>query len=143
MTPWTVAHQAPLSIEFSRQEYWYELILFSRRSSQPKDRTHVSCIGRQILYQQRHLGSWLTDCIPIQNKKFKKDKGSFCLRVSLVVQAIKNLPATQETQVQSLGREDPLEKELETHSSTLAWRIPWTEKPGGLQFIWSQRAGQD
>ena len=46
---------------------------------------------------------------------------------------VKNLPAKQETWVQSLGQEDPLEKEMATHSSILAWRIPWTEEPGGLQ----------
>ena len=45
---------------------------------------------------------------------------------------VKNMPAMQETQVQSLGQENPLEKETETHSSSFAWRIPWTEKPGGL-----------
>ena len=49
---------------------------------------------------------------------------------SLVVQMVKSLPAIQETWVQSLGREDPLEKEMATHSSILAWRIPWTEEPG-------------
>ena len=48
---------------------------------------------------------------------------------------VKNLPAMQETQVQSLGREDPLEKGMATHSSMLAWRIPWTEEPGGIQTI--------
>ena len=47
---------------------------------------------------------------------------------------VKNLPATQETQVQSLGQEDPLEKEMATRSSILAWKIPWTEEPGGLQY---------
>ena len=52
-------------------------------------------------------------------------------RASLVAQMVKNLPAMQETQVQSLGQEDPLEKEMATHSSILAWRIPWTEEPGG------------
>ena len=52
---------------------------------------------------------------------------------------VKNPPATQETQVQSLGQEDPLEKEMVTHSSILAWRIPQTEEPGGLQSIGSQR----
>ena len=62
-------------------------------------------------------------------------------RASLVAQMVKNLPAVQETQVQSLGREDPLEKEMVTHSSTLAWRIPWTEEPGGLQLMGSQRVG--
>ena len=52
---------------------------------------------------------------------------------SLVAQRLKRLPAMWETWVRSLGREDPLEKEMATHSSILAWRIPWTEKPGGLQ----------
>ena len=51
---------------------------------------------------------------------------------SLIAQSVKNLPAVQETQVQVLGWEDPLEKEMVTHSSMLAWRIPWTEEPGGL-----------
>ena len=51
----------------------------------------------------------------------------------------KNLPAMQETQVQLLGQEDPLEKEMASHSSTLAWRIPWTEEPGGLQTMGWQR----
>ena len=54
---------------------------------------------------------------------------------SLVAQMVKRLSAVQETWVQSLGREDPLEKEIATHSSTLAWRIPWTEEPGRLQSM--------
>ena len=58
---------------------------------------------------------------------------------SLVAQMIKRLPTMRETQVQSLGREDPLEKEMETHSSALAWTIPWTEEPGRLQSMGSQR----
>ena len=57
---------------------------------------------------------------------------------SLVAQMVKNLPAMQETRVRSLGQEDSLEKGMATHSSILAWRIPWTEEPGGLQFIGSQ-----
>ena len=56
-----------------------------------------------------------------------------------MAQKVKNLPAVQETQVQSLGWEDPLEKEMTIHSSILAWRILWTEEPGGLQSMWSQR----
>ena len=56
-----------------------------------------------------------------------------------VAQMVKNLPALQETQVQSLGQEDPLEEEMATHSSILAWRIPWTEEPGGLKSMGSQR----
>ena len=62
---------------------------------------------------------------------------------SLVAQLVKNLPATQETQVQSLGGEDPLEKEMATHSSILVWKIPWTEESGGLQSMGLQRAGHD
>ena len=58
---------------------------------------------------------------------------------SLVAQNVKRLPAMQETWVQALSRKDPLEKEMATHSSILAWRIPWTEEPGGLQSTGSQR----
>ena len=56
---------------------------------------------------------------------------------------VKNLSAMQETQVLSLGQEDPLEKELATHSSILVWRIPWTEEPGGLQSMGSQKVRHD
>ena len=62
---------------------------------------------------------------------------------SLLAQRVKNLPSMQETQVQSLGWEDPLEKGMATHSSILAWRIPWTEEPGRLQSMGSQRVGYD
>ena len=56
---------------------------------------------------------------------------------------VKNLPAMQETHVQSLGWEDPLEKEMATHSSILTWRIPWKEEPGRLQYMGSQRVRYD
>ena len=62
---------------------------------------------------------------------------------SLVSQLVKNLPAIQETWAQSPGREDPLEKEMATHSSTLAWRIPWTEELGKPQSTGSKRVGHD
>ena len=66
--------------------------------------------------------------------------GNYCTEGAfLVAQTVKNLPAMQETGVQSLGQEDPLEKRMGTHSSILAWRIPWTEEPGGLQSIGSHR----
>ena len=64
-------------------------------------------------------------------------------KTSLVAQTVKHLPTMWETWVRSLGREDPLEKEMATHSSTLAWKIPWTEKPGKLQSMGSQRVGHD
>ena len=62
---------------------------------------------------------------------------------SLVAQRLKHLPVMRETWVQSLGQEDSLKKEMASRSSILAWRIPWREKPGGLQSIASQRAGHD
>ena len=58
---------------------------------------------------------------------------------SLVAQTVKNLPTMWETRVQFLGQEDPLEKEMATHSIILAWKIPWTEEPGGLQPMESHR----
>ena len=60
-----------------------------------------------------------------------------------MAQTVKNLPAVLGTQVRSLGWEDPLEKEMATHSGILAWRIPWTEEPGGLQSMKLQRVGHD
>ena len=65
------------------------------------------------------------------------------LRTSLVAQRVKCLPSMQETWVWSLGGEDPLEKEMATHSSILAWKTPWMEKPGGLQSMESQRVVHD
>ena len=64
-------------------------------------------------------------------------------RTSLIAQLVKNLPAMQETRVRFLGREDPLEKETATRSSIVAWRISWTEEPGGLQSMELQRAGHN
>ena len=60
-----------------------------------------------------------------------------------MAQMVKNLLAMQEAQVQSLGQEDPLEKEMATHSSILVWKIPWTKEPGGLWSIGLQRIGHD
>ena len=68
-----------------------------------------------------------------KNKLVKID-----IRASRVAQTVKNLPSMQETQVRSLGREDPLKKGMPAPSSILAWRIPWTEETGGLQFTGSQ-----
>ena len=61
----------------------------------------------------------------------------------LVAQMVKRLPAMWETRIQSLGREDLLEKEMATDSSILAWKVPWTEKPGGLQSMRSQKVRHD
>ena len=65
------------------------------------------------------------------------------IHASLMAQRLKCLPAMRKTWVRSLGREDPLEKEMATHSSILAWRIPWTEEPGGPQSTGSQRVGHN
>ena len=65
------------------------------------------------------------------------------LGASLVAQTLKNLPAMQEIWVRSLSQEDPLEKKMATHSSILAWETPWTEEPGGLQSMGSQRVRHD
>ena len=65
------------------------------------------------------------------------------MTASLVAQTVKTLPTVQETQVLSLGQDDPLEKGLATHSSILAWRIPRAEEPGGLQSLESQRVGHN
>ena len=70
---------------------------------------------------------------PLQVSGFKSPK-----KTSLVAQTVKRLPTMRETQVQSLGWEDLLAKEMATHSGILAWRIPWTEEPGGLQSMGSQ-----
>ena len=64
-------------------------------------------------------------------------------KASLIAQMVNNLPAVQETWVQSLGQEDPLEKEMATHSSILTWKIPWTEELSGLQSMGSQSVRHD
>ena len=80
---------------------------------------------------------------PITSFNIANDILSLVLQNSLVAQRVKHLPSMQETWVRSLGGEDPLEKEMATHSSTLAWKTPWMEKPGGLQSMESQRVGHD
>ena len=68
---------------------------------------------------------------------------TYIIRTSLVAQMVNRLPTRRENRVLYLGQEDPLEKEMATHSSTPVWRILWTEKPGGLQSMGSQRGGHD
>ena len=80
-------------------------------------------------------------CLGLPHNKFE----NHCLQfwASLLAQTVKNLPAMRETWVRSLGWEDPLEEGMATHSSILAWRIPWIEEPGGLLSMGSQRVGHD
>ena len=73
----------------------------------------------------------------------KELSASLDIRTSLVAQTVKRLSTMWETWVRALGREDPLEKEMAIHSSTIAWKIPWTEEPGRLQSMGSQRVGHD
>ena len=73
----------------------------------------------------------------------KRDYLTLSTRTSLVAQTIKRLSTMRETRVPSLGQEDPLEKEMAIHSSTIAWKIPWTEEPGRLQSMVLQRVGHD
>ena len=81
-------------------------------------------------YKMISFSQKLQGCIYYKSKQWS----------SLVAQLVKNLPAVQETRLRSLGREDPLEKEMATHSSTVARKIPWTEEPGGLQSVGSQES---
>ena len=69
--------------------------------------------------------------------------GYYKILASLVAHVVKRLPVMRKTRVRSLGWEDPQEKEMAIHSSTLAWKIPWTEESGGLQSMGSQRVGHD
>ena len=94
-----------------------------RPQDSPGKNSGVSC---RFLLHLKHLGI-----------------GISLYRASLVAQRLKRLPAVWETWVRSLGWEDALEKEMATHSSMLAWRIPWMEDPGGLQSTGSQRFGHD
>ena len=86
---------------------------------------------------------FLNDCILDHEVSLNKFQKADTLQVwaSLVAQMVKHLPAMKETWVQSLCRKDPLEKEMATHSSTFAWKITWTEEPGRLQSMGSQRVG--
>ena len=139
--PWTVACQAPLSVGFSRQEYWSGLPFppgdlpdpgikppSPASLTLPADSVLPGHLGSlEISYEWSHMICGL--CVWFL--PFSILFSSFV--ASLVAQRLKRLPAVQETQVPSLGREDPLEKEMAPDFNTLAWKIPWMEEPGGLQ----------
>ena len=111
--------------------------------------------GLQSLGSQRIGHNWTTCTAPHYSFTFIKRLfsssslsaitvvSSAYLRASLVAQMVKNLPAMQETQLWSLGWEDPLEKEMATHSSILTWEIPWRKECGELQSMGLQRVGED
>ena len=113
-----------------------------------------SGVGSSVGYEQLKQAGLLKALLCLSHTLFyyniilqsppKGKKESFPFEgASLVAQRLKRLPAMWETWVRSLGQEDPLEKEKATHSSILAWRIPWTEEPGRLQSVGSQRVGHD
>ena len=121
-------------------------------SSHPSWQVHVSSLGKK----GKHRVGTNTWSIPAHTEflitspptTFRSDHAYLhvwptSVRASLVAQPIKNLPTMQETWVQSLGWEDPLEEEMATHFSILAWRIPWIEEPGRLQSMGSQRIRHD
>ena len=83
--------------------------------------------------------------LTMYKKKYKHSQVEFIagMKGSLVAQTVKRLSMMRETRVRSLGWEDPLEKEMAIHSSTIAWKIPWTKEPGRLQSMGSQRVGHD
>ena len=114
-------------------------ISFSKGSSPPRDRTQVSRIAG------RHFTIWATrevaQIFPCSHLYWSIN--DYTTRASLVAQRLKRLPGMWETRVRFLGQEDPLKKEMATHSSNLAWRIPWREEPGRLQSMGSQRVGHD
>ena len=144
--PWTVVYQAHLSMEFSRQQYW---------SGQPfpspgdlpnpgiKPRYPASPALVEGLLTTESSGKPITFVINLKTYGHLLHVRLHLDWASLMAQSVKNLPVVQETRVQSLRREAPLEKAIATHSSVLAWRIPWTEGPGGLQSTGSQKARHD
>ena len=103
------------------------------------DRGTWRAIVHRLTKSQTHLNDFLCSVRNIWTNNAR------CVFVwtSLVAQMVKHLSMMWETQVRSLGWEDPLEKEMAIHSSTLAWKIPWTEEPGRLQSMGSQRVGHD
>ena len=86
---------------------------------------------------------WITDFLLVYSFFSFLLSLTYTYHPNTVAQMVKNPPAMQETRVRSLGQEDPLEKGMATHSSILAWRIPWTEEAGGLQSMGSQRVGHN
>ena len=120
MTPWTVAHQAPLSMGYTRLEYWNGLP-FPSPGCLPNPEIKTGSPALQA------------NSIPTE---------PVIQYIYMVAQMVKCLSTMRGTQVQSLGGED-LKKEMATHSSILAWKIPWMEEPGRLQSMGSQRIRHD
>ena len=117
-------------MEFSRPEYWS-----GQPFPSPGDLPNPGIEPRSSALREGSL--------PAEPQEKLKNTGMGSLSLSLVAQRLKRLPGMQKTRVRSLCQEDPLEKEMATHSSTLAWKIPWREEPGTLQSLGSQRVRHD
>ena len=127
------ASGAPLFSSSSTEASLYWALSTATCSAQASSaRYHLNSSSRASLVVQ-----WISIklCLPV--------KGTQVWSLVQVAQMVKCLPAVRESPVRSLSREDPLEKEMATHSSTLPWKIPWTEEPGRLQPVGSQRVGHD
>ena len=139
MTLWTIAYQAPLSVKLSRQEYGSGLPFHS-----PGDLLDPGIESRSPMLQ--------ADSLPTEPPGYKTKQETMLLNICTLVcvmelpqvaQWSRIYPPMQAMRIQSLGQEDLLEEGTATHSSILAWRILWTEKPVGLQSTGSQRVGHD
>ena len=122
------------------------ILILSQRFEGPGDRLGIFFKAFMYLKASQNLGRSRarSPVLWISHLAIERHWGSLiipflCLGTSLTAQLVKNLPAMQETWVGFLGQEDPMEKEVATHSSSLAWGIPWTEEPCGLQSMGSQR----
>ena len=116
-----LARQSPLSMGFSRQEYWSGLLFPSLRDlPYPRIEPRSPALQANALTSEPPGNIYICICFYT------------VIWASLVAQLVKHLPAMQETPVWFLGWEDPLEKEMATHSSILAWKTPWMEEPGRL-----------
>ena len=146
------------STSLTVKERWHKTTVRNHHIHQLAGPKQKSSLAQSVVNHHNPGGLWCTKppellCTAAKNIKwyhFEKKFGSFLhlhfdleSGASLVAQMVKNLPAIQETWVWSLGRENTLKEEMATYSSILAWTIPWTEEPGGLQSIGSQRVGQD
>ena len=152
-TPWTVAHQAPLSLGLLGQESWSGLPVPSPGDLPDPGIENAYPALQADSSSLSHQGS----CMPLSQGYIYIHIPKVCslrifwdlisstllspIYIYMVTQMVKNLPAMKETWVWSLGREDPLEKGLETHTSILAYAILWTQEPGGLQSMALQRVG--
>ena len=148
-TPWTAAGQAPLSFAISGSLLKLmstelvmpsnHLILCRPLLLPPSMFPSIKVFSNKSALRIRWPQYWSFSFSISPSNKYS-GLISFRIRASLVAQS---LPAMWETPVRALGQEDPLEKEMATHPSTLAWKIPWMEEPGGLQSTGSQRVGHN